>query len=152
MQELEAVKGKVEQLTAERDKALADSVILCQQRDCHADHAQLLTRDNKRLTTQLQAMRLEQSNRDTRPQTDIGSTTTSVGSKPRKLCSDPARPSTMASESVSSKQQRPFKGGDIKNTLHKAPFNLSKGIYNEPSSTNPQTLLKQVQQLRAEGK
>lgn len=52
-------------------------------------------------------------------------------------------------ESGSSKPARQFKGEDIKNMLHKEPFDLSKSICKQkvalPSS---QTVLRQVHQLR----
>ena len=152
MQELEAVKGKVEQLTAERDKAMAENFIARQQRDCHADHAQLLTRDNKRLLTQLQALRSEGSARELKlakaiPQASLRDLTTHNRASESKRQGTSGTHEGKQLKVASNAAERTFKGEDIKNTLHKEPFNLSRTISTK-SKINSQRVLEQVQQLR----
>lgn len=158
MQELEAVKGKVEQLTGERDKAMAENVMVRQQRDCHANHCQLLTRDNKRLHTQLQTLRAEKS--ATEPllvSTESRPVYSNIGKKSRAQTgrlSGGAQPADAnqgnAAKSANSNPSRSFKGEDVQNTLHKDPFDLSKRI-GKMSKTkfDSKSVLEQVQQLRS---
>lgn len=153
MQELEAVKGKVEQLTAERDKAMAENVLVRQQRDCHSDHAQLLTRDNKRLLTQLQALRSEESARELklalREAKAASQTSVRDSSNHSTPCESPVAFGTCQGKQAKVANitaERSFKGHDIKNTVHKEPFNLSKTVVQRP--TNSQSVLKRVRQLR----
>lgn len=150
VQELQAVKGKVEQLTAERDAARSDIVTVRQQRDCHADHAQLLVKENKRLSTQLQMLRLQQGQPDA-VQLDAVSPL-----QPKKIGMQCKR-RTVAScqtQSVSAEppsvhnRKKHFDGSNVRNVLHNKPFDLSKGSMQQ-ASNNLQAVLMQAQQLRA---
>ncbi len=142
------MKGKVEELTAERDKALSEHVIVRQQRDCHADHAQLLVKESKRLQSQLQALQLQQSQAAAALQSSMekqdgrkpaGSTVkmkTSEGMVPRECDGD------------SQTSVKGFDGHDVKNALHKKPFDLSKGSRHK-QDVSSKAILKQAQQMRA---
>ena len=57
LQELERVKTRAETLTAENESLLAENTIVAKQRQCHAEHAQLLIRENQRLSQQVQALK-----------------------------------------------------------------------------------------------
>ena len=157
VQELQAVKGKVEQLTAERDKALSDSVVVQQQRNCHADHAQLLVKENKRLTMQLQQVRLQQSQASSsfaqsgmEQPTQQENQTSKAGKRLAPSCTAPSNKQSLASHGAvtvkSDKKQ--FAGYDVKNVLHKNPFDLSKGCAQQ-SSKSSQAILKKAQEVRA---
>ena len=142
----------MEQLTAERDKARSESVTVQQQRDCHADHAQLLVKENKRLFTQLQTLRLQQSQPDAAKLKVISS---SQHSK-KDMQSKPKVPSSRQTPGVAAElpntekgRNKHFDGSDVKNVLHKRPFDLSKGSIQNVRS-NQQAVLIHAQQLRAE--
>ena len=122
-QELQAVKGKVEQLTAERDKALSENVIVRQQRDCHADHAQLLVKENRRLVSQLHAIRLQPSQ-------------AAANSAPKTHCQKQQRTEPPVPAASIPKPQPEDSAADLCSTsakrspahvLHKKPFDLTKG-------------------------
>ncbi|DBA71733.1 TPA: hypothetical protein ACH3X2_011007 [Trebouxia sp. C0005] len=154
IEELQAVKGKVEELTAERDKAMSEHVIVRQQRDCHADHAQLLVKEIKRLQSQLQALQLQQSQAAAALQS-------SMEKQPCRKQQGGRKPAGGAVEMKTSEGTVPkeddgdsqtsvksFDGRDVKNALHKKPFDLSKGSrHKQDVSSN--AILKQAQQLRA---
>lgn len=158
----------MEQLTAERDKALSESVTVRQQRDCHADHAQLLVKENKRLSTQLQTLRLQHSQPGAE-QLDAASSSqhsrTDMQSK-QKLPAAHHTQSTSADAPITQKNgnkqfdgsdvknvlhKKQFDGSDVKNVLHKKPFDLSKGSMQQPKKRS-QTVLMQAQQIRAEAR
>jgi hypothetical protein len=154
LQELQAVKGKVEQLTAERDKALSENVIVRQQRNCHADHAQLLVKENKRLLSQLQALRLQQSQATAALQSSMEKQACTKQQDGRKPAASTVKMRT--SEGMISREDdgdsqtsvQGFDGHDIKNALHKKPFDLSKGSrHKQHVSSN--AIVKQAQQMRA---
>ena len=149
VQELQAVKGKVEQLTAERDAALSDLVTVRQQRDCHADHAQLLVKENKRLSTQLQMLRVQQSQPDT-VQLDVVSPLqpkrTGMQCKQRTMASCQTQ-SISAETSSTRNSKKHFDGSNVRNVLHNKPFDLSKGSVQQTNNSS-QTVLMQAQQLR----
>lgn len=152
MQEIEAVKGKVEQLTAERDKAMADHVIACQQRDCHANHANLLTRDNKRLFTQLQAQQQEHLSIQRRlqrlkakPADSSGNVRDAARSAHHKAKAQDEKEQSAACADAHDK--RSFEGKDIGNVPGRQPFDLSKRIF-KPAVPSSKTVLQQAQQLR----
>ena len=151
-QELQAVKGKVEQLTAERDRALSESVTVQQQRDCHADHAQLLVKENRRLSTQLQMLRLQQSQPDAAQLKGVSSlqhSKTDLQSKHRVPESRQSQGVAASLPIIEKSRDKHFDGNDSINILHKRPFDLSKGIM-QKAKTNRQAVLMQAQQIRAE--
>ena len=142
----------MEQLTAERDKALSESVIVQQQRDCHADHAQLLVKENKRLFTQLQTLRLQQSQPDAANLKVVSSSQqrkTDMQSKQRVPASRKTQGIAADLPITEKSRNKHFDGIDMKNVLHKKPFDLSKGSMQKAKS-NPQSILIQAQQIRAE--
>lgn len=146
LQELQAVKGKVEQLTAERDAALSESVIVRQQRNCHADHAQLLVNENKRLSMQLQMLRTQQ------PCSEQSSAEKLTPKVKASMQTKPVLGSTQTGTVNENTAQRggkhSFDGSNIKNVLHKKPFDLSKGSAQQPNKAS-NTILAQAQQIRA---
>ena len=150
LQELQAVKGKVEELTCERDKACSESVIVRQQRDCHADHAQLLVKENKRLLSQLQALKAQQA------QTAVAS----AQQEAKLSASSSAKTSVIANISKQEQQAQPvgkeksirrvepdFTGQDVQNMLHDKPFDLSMKVLPK-QRTDAQAVLQQAQQIR----
>ncbi|KAL0030060.1 hypothetical protein WJX79_004179 [Trebouxia sp. C0005] len=111
IEELQAVKGKVEELTAERDKAMSE-------------HSSM----------EKQPCRKQQGGR--KPAGGAVEMKTSEGTVPKEDDGD-------SQTSVKS-----FDGRDVKNALHKKPFDLSKGSrHKQDVSSN--AILKQAQQLRA---
>lgn len=150
VQELQAVKGKVEQLTAERDAALSDIVTVRQQRDCHADHAQLLVKENKRVSTQLQMLRLQHSQPEAvqlKIVSPLQPKGTGMQCKQRTLASCQTQSVSAESPSIHNRKKQ-FDGSNARNVLHNKPFNLSKGSM-KGASNSSQTVLMQAQQLRA---
>ena len=148
LQELQAVKGKVEELTAERDKAMSKHVIVQQQRDCHADHAQLLVKECKRLRSQLQALQLQSSQAGAALQSSMEK---QDGRKPADSTVKMKTSERMVPREDDSNSQTPvkgFDGHDVKNALHKKPFDLSNGSRHKPDVSST-AILKQAQQMRA---
>ena len=149
------MKGKVEQLTAERDVALSENVIVRQQRDCHADHAQLLVKENKRLVSQLQALRLQQS--QTAAVQHVDSVERQACMKQQEDRQRAAKTGhlnkttdTEASTNSGRDSQalcKSFHGSDVKNLLHRKPFDLSKGSVRKEHISS-KAILMQAQQLR----
>lgn len=142
----------MEQLTAERDKARAESVTVQQQRDCHADHAQLLLKENRRLSSQLQTLRLQQSQPGTAQLSVATSPQQSKAdklSKPRVAASRQTQGIAAAEPVKEKSRSRPFDGSDVKNVLHKKPFDLSKGSMQQARHSS-QAVLMQAQRMRAE--
>lgn len=151
VQELQAVKGKVEQLTAERDAALSDIVTMRQQRDCHADHAQLLVKENKRLSTQLQMLRLQQFQPDAVQLSEVSPLRprrTGMQCEQKTLTSCQTQ-SMSANPHTTHNRKKRFDGSNVRNVLHNKPFDLSKGSMQQPTNIS-KTVLLQAQQLRAE--
>ena len=154
LQELQAVKGKVEELTAERDKAMSEHVVVRQQRDCHADHAQLLVKESKRLQSQLQALRLQQSQAADAVQSSMekqGCTKQQDGRKPAGSTVKMKTSEGMVPREDNGDNQtsgKGFDGHDIKNALHKKPFDMSKGG-RHTQDVSSKAILKQAQQMRA---
>lgn len=151
-QELQAVKGKVEQLTAERDRARSESVTVQQQRDCHADHAQLLVKENRRLSTQLQMLRLQQSQPGTARLsvvTPAQQSKADMQSKPRAAASRQKQGIADVEPAKEKSRSKHFNGSNVKNVMHKKPFDLSKGSMPQGRHSS-QAVLMQAQQLRAE--
>ena len=155
LQELQAVKGKVEQLTAERDVALSENVIVRQQRDCHADHAQLLVKENKRLVSQLQALRLQLSqSAAVQHVNSIKSQACTKQQENRRIATKTGYLNQVtdaeASENSGRDEQalcKSFHGNDVKNRLHRKPFDLSKGSVRKEHISS-KAILMQAQQLR----
>ncbi len=148
------MKGKVEELTAERDKAMSEHVVVRQQRDCHADHAQLLVKESKRLQSQLQALRLQQSQAADAVQSSMekqGCTKQQDGRKPAGSTVKMKTSEGMVPREDNGDNQtsgKGFDGHDIKNALHKKPFDLSKGG-RHTQDVSSKAILKQAQQMRA---
>lgn len=141
----------MEQLTAERDRALSESATVQQQRDCHADHAQLLVKENRRLSTQLQMLRLQQSQPDAAQLKGVSSlhhSKTDLQSKHRVPESRQTQGVAASLHVTQKSRNKGFNGSDSKNVLHKRPFDLSKGSM-QKAKNNPQAVLMQAQQIRA---
>lgn len=147
------MKGKVEQLTAEKDKALSESVIVRQQRNCHADHAQLLVKENKRLMAQLQSLKVQQAHLQSAEQANAekGAQKCETGMKTRpKLAAVSQNQGASGDERVargSSKKKR-FDGIDVQNSLHTKPFDLSKGSTQQGNKSS-KAILMQAQHILA---
>ncbi len=142
------MKGKVEELTAERDKAMSEHVIVQQQRDCHANHAQLLVKETKRLQSQLHALQLQHSKAAAAVQSSMDKLD---GKKPaggtvKMKPSEGMVPREDDGDSQTS--VKGFNGHDIKNALHKKPFDLSKGSRHK-QDVSTKAILNQAQQMRA---
>ncbi|DBA94111.1 hypothetical protein WJX77_004328 [Trebouxia sp. C0004] len=154
IEELQAVKGKVEQLTSERDKALSENVIVRQQRSCHADHAQLLIKENKRLLLQLQALRQQHSEATAALQSSMEKQVCTKQQDGRKPAGSTVKMTTF--EGMVPREEdgdcqtyaKGFDGHDIRNVLHKKPFDLSKGSRNK-QDVSSNAILKKAQQMRA---
>jgi len=148
------MRGKVEELTAERDKAMSEHVIVRQQRDCHADHAQLLVKESKRLQSQLQALRLQQSQATAALQSSMEKQACTKQQDGRKPAGSTGKMN--ASEGIVPREDngdrqgsvKGFDGHDIKNSLHEKPFDLSKGS-RQKQGVSSNAILKQAQQMRA---
>ena len=155
---MQAVKGKVEQLTGERDKALSEHVIVQQQRDCHADHAQLLVKENKRLVLQLQALRLQQIQESTAAAAaaaaELKLEKQAYAKQHTKQNVTGSRKQDAQNENacVSQKSAHVFAANDVQNVLHrKKPFDLSKCTLRKDSMSSKAVLM-QAQQIRAAGR
>lgn len=151
---MQAVKGKVEQLTGERDKALSEHVIVQQQRDCHADHAQLLVKENKRLVLQLQALRLQQIQASTAAAAELKLEKQAYAKQHSKQNATGSRKQDAQNENpcVSQKSLHVFAANDVQNVLHrKKPFDLSKCTLRK-DSVSSKAVLMQAQQIRAAGR
>jgi len=155
LQELQAVKGKVEQLTGERDRALLENMIVKQQRDCHADHAQLLVKENKRLLSQMQALRVQQA-QTTAVQPSAEKQGCQKQHRSRQSETHTVSPSQDSDckaddQGVSQRSAKAFDGNDVKNVSLKKPFDLSKGCLRK-ESVSSKVVLMQAQQIRAAGR
>ena len=158
---MQAVKGKVEQLTGERDKALSEHVIVQQQRDCHADHAQLLVKENKRLVLQLQALRLQQIQASTAAAATAAAAAAELKLEKQAYAKQHTKQKATGSRKqdaqnenpcVSQKSAHVFAANDVQNVLHrKKPFDLSKCTLRK-DSVSSKAVLMQAQQIRAAGK
>lgn len=144
----------MEQLTAERDKARSESVTVQQQRDCHADHAQLLVKENRRLSAQLQTLRLQQSQpgpAQLSVRTSSQHSKADMQSKAGVAASQQTQGIAAALPVEDKSRSKHFNGSDVKNVLHKKPFDLSKGSMPQARHSS-QAVLMQAQQIRAESR
>ena len=151
MQELQAVKGKVEELTCERDKACSESVIVRQQRDCHADHAQLLVKENKRLLGQLQALKVQQAQMSVaaaQQEAKLSASSSAKSSVVANVSKQEQQAQSVGKEKSIRRIEPDFTGEDVQNVLHDKPFDLSLKVLPK-QRTDAQAVLQQAQQIRA---
>ena len=146
LQELQAVKGKVEELTDERDKACLESVITRQQRDCHAEHAQLLVRENKRLFNQLQALKLQQEHA-VEASAKLNRALQINENSPKGRTIAQVNCKRVQSKSAQTSQNE-FFGQNVQNVLHSRPFDLSMKSSSRQDK-RAQAVVRQAQQIRA---
>ena len=145
------MKGKVEQLTAEKDNAVSESVIVRQQRNCHADHAQLLVKENKRLMTQLHALKVQQAQQQCAQQADAEKSdqTSDTCLKTRPKVAAARQDQSMGDEGgARGTGRKRFDGSNISNVLHPKAFDLSKNSMQQAHKSSKAILL-QAQQIRA---